>query len=210
MNGPGQPEFRTRRAKKFMKPAFALPFKVLSADAGRFSIAGRLRAAPRGLERLLLYYNDRAESIEQDSPGKGNDMVILLLVLSLAIFLIGLAQWARSGAALWSVLRARKSEAPEDGPEQARQNTELRRMERMTDRLLLSSFKVIGVLAVAMWLFLGLTVLLDLMGINWADRISLTARRFWGSPVYNHAPARPNTPSGRNDILRSLGDKLRK
>ena len=39
-------------------------------------------------------------------------MVILLIIVGLAIFLFGLIQWARGGAALWSLLRLQRDVQP--------------------------------------------------------------------------------------------------
>lgn len=132
-------------------------------------------------------------------------MGVFLGVLGLAIFLVGLVQWARGGAALWSILRLKK-----DAQSAERAQSEIRRAEKATDHFLRSSFRVIGILAVVMWLFLGLTLVLDLMGVNWIDRISGRARAFWGSPVYNQAPVTTHSPASRNSILKSMGEKFRK
>ena len=137
-----------------------------------------------------------------------------MVVVAIAIFLLGLVQWAYSGAALWSVWSLKKdlrsaSRDERDELEEKKED-EIRRTEKRTDQLLMSSFKVIGILAVAMWLFLGLTVVLDLMGINWISTLSYRARTFWGSPVaYTSAPAATRSPV-QNSILKSLGNALRK
>lgn len=138
-------------------------------------------------------------------------MGTLLGVLGAALFLFGLVQWARGGAALWSILRFKRRSQSADTVERAQEYAELRKAEKETDRFLRSSFKVIGILAVVMWLFLGITVLLDFLNIDWLDRLSTRARTFWGSPVYNRAPiTTTHTPTKRNNILRSLGENLRK
>lgn len=136
-------------------------------------------------------------------------MWIFLGVIALAIFLFGLVQWAYSGAALWSVWSLKKDLRSAKRDERAEKEDEIRRTEKRTDQLLMSSFKVLGILAVVMWLFLGVTVVLDLMGINWVSTLSSRARTFWGTPTYNSAPA-TKRPSGQNSILRSLGNALRK
>ncbi len=138
-------------------------------------------------------------------------MGTFLAVFGLAVFLFGLVQWARGGAALWSLLRLKRKARSADSAERTREDAELRRAERATDHFLRSSFRVIGILAIVMWLFLGATVVLDLLGIDWMDRISSRARTFWGSPVYNRAPVTTtHAPTKRNNILKSLGEKLRK
>ena len=130
--------------------------------------------------------------------------------VAIAIFLFGLVQWAYSGAALWSVWNLKKDLRSASRDELEEKEDEIRRTEKRTDQLLMSSFKVIGILAAAMWLFLGLTVVLDLMGINWISTLSSRARTFWGSSaVYTSAPAATRSPV-QSSILKSLGNALRK
>ena len=130
--------------------------------------------------------------------------------VAIAIFLFGLVQWAYSGAALWSVWNLKKDLRSASRDELEEKEDEIRRTEKRTDQLLMSSFKVIGILAAAMWLFLGLTVVLDLMGINWISTLSSRARTFWGSPAaYTSAPAATRSPV-QSSILKSLGNALRK
>ena len=137
-------------------------------------------------------------------------MGILLIIVSLAIFLFGLIQWARGGAALWSLLRLKREARPSNPLKRAWESAEIRRAEKATDQLLRSSFRVIGILAIGMWLFLGLTVLLDLLGVDWVSRISARAQTFWGSPVYNSTPVTTQSPARRGDIMKSLRNSLGK
>ena len=137
-------------------------------------------------------------------------MVILLIIVGLAVFLFGLIQWARGGAALWFLLRLKRGARPSNPLKRAWESAEIRRAEKATDQLLRSSFKVIGILAIGMWLFLGLTVLLDLLGVDWVSRISTRAQTFWGSPVYNRTPATTQSPARRGDIMKSLRNSLGK
>ena len=137
-------------------------------------------------------------------------MVILLIIVGVAVFLFGLIQWARGGAALWSLLRLQRDAQPSNPLRRARESAEIRSAEKMTDQLLRSSFKVLGILAVGMWLFLGVTVLLDLLGIDWVSRISARAQTFWGSPVYNSTPVTTQSPARRGDIMKSLRNSLGK
>lgn len=137
-------------------------------------------------------------------------MWILLGAIAIAIFLFGLVQWAYSGAGLWSVWSLKKGLRFASRREWAEKEDEIRRTEKRTDQLLMSSFKVIGILAVVMWLFLGVTVLLDLLGIDWVSRISARAQTFWGSPAYNSAPVNTQSPARRSDIMKSLRDSLGK
>lgn len=138
-------------------------------------------------------------------------MLVFLGFLLIALFLFGLVQWARGGALLWGLLRLKRNRHASDSHTRIQEEAEIHKAEKATDHFLRSSFKVIGLLAVAMWLFLGLTVLLDLMGINWLDRISSRARTFWGSPVYNQTftPRYRTAPQRQDSILKSLGNRLR-
>ena len=135
-------------------------------------------------------------------------MVILLIIVGVAVF--GLIQWARGGAALWFLLRLKKDAQPSNPLRQARESAEIRNAEKMTDQLLRSSFRVLGILAIGMWLFLGVTVLLDLLGIDWVSRISARAQTFWGSPAYNGTPVTIQSPARRGDIMKSIRNSLGK
>ena len=137
-------------------------------------------------------------------------MWILLGAIAIAIFLFGLVQWAYSGAGLWSVWSLKKALRFASRREWAEKEDEIRRTEKRTDQSLMSSFKVIGILAAVMWLFLGVTVLLDLLGIDWVSRISARAQTFWGSPAYNSAPVTTQSPARRSDIMKSIRDSLGK
>jgi len=143
-------------------------------------------------------------------------MVILLIIVSLAIFLFGLIQWARGGAALWS-LRSLKKDTQSSNPiRRNRKSAEIHSAEEMADRFLRSSFKLLGILAIGMWLFLGVTVLLDLLGIDWISRLSSRARTFWGSSIYSSAPYNSTSVTTQssakrgNKILNSLRNSLKK
>ena len=137
-------------------------------------------------------------------------MVILLIIVGLAVFLFGLIQWARGGAALWFLLRLKKDAQPSNPIRRARKSAEIHSAEKMTDQLLRSSFRVLGILAIGMWLFLGVTVLLDLLGIDWVSHISARAQTFWGSPANNGTPVTIQSPARRGDIMKSLRNSLGK
>lgn len=134
-------------------------------------------------------------------------MWMILAFVGLSVFLIGLLQWARSGASLWRIRTLRRSERHLDRKERERAEGEIRQLERATDRALRTSFKVLGVLAVLMWAFLGATIVFDLLGLGWTDRVSIRARMFWNEGA--HQNTRYNTTE-RNDILRGMGEKMRK
>ena len=128
-----------------------------------------------------------------------------------ALFLFGLVQWARSGAILWDirhllknhpveefVVRRRETPAPRmgidgDAPIVVERDDEsrkrdfvrrsMREMESLFDGLLRSSFRVLGVLALCVWLFVMLSVALDVLELDWMDRLSFTANRILGNPI---------------------------
>ena len=73
------------------------------------------RDAVRGkgpLVQTRLFLEEAGIGLHQRLLRKRIDMGILLIIVSLAIFLFGLIQWARGGAALWSLLRLKKEARP--------------------------------------------------------------------------------------------------
>lgn len=145
-------------------------------------------------------------------------MTELLIVAFGAAFLFGLVQWARGGAILWDVIRfsrRRPQRSPktdeEEGAagEEKREEETLRELESMTDRLLRSSFRVLGILALCVWLFVIATIVSDILGLGWMDRLSFQTNRLWGDPTVR-AGARSSQSGNRNSVLRSLGSGLRK
>ena len=76
----------------------------------------------------------------------------------------------------------------------------MRRLERATDRALLLSFRILGYLAIVLWLMLGASLLMDFLRMDWTSRFR--ARQYWNADT----EAVPD----RNVILRSIGSKLRK
>jgi len=145
-------------------------------------------------------------------------MVGLILVACSALFIYGLVQWARSGTVLWDILQLQKnkqnkpakttivtekksSEAPRtkkpfvsirDLPseESNRGDTDI---EGVMDNLLRSSFKILGILALGVWVFVIASVIIDSLGLNWLDGVSSQANRFWGGNSSN--PTRTNSTS---------------
>ena len=69
-----------------------------------------------------------------------------------------------------------------------------------------SSFRIIAVLAVLVWLFLGITMILDMFGINWISSLSTHAKSYWTQPGME---SQQNSQS-RNDMLRNMGNNLRR
>ena len=127
-----------------------------------------------------------------------------LLVIAGVVFLLGLVQWARSGAILWDVHRLLHHGAPpdaEDKEERLRGETRkeslkksVQSMEMTMDGLLRSSFKLLGILALCVWIFVVFSVIADMMGLDWLDRLSFSANRVLGSPTVRAS----NRPTGFN------------
>ena len=139
-------------------------------------------------------------------------MTILWIVCTV-VFIFGLIQWARSGAVLWDIFHIEENKDPEDLAGKQRKELAIQRMERDSDALLRSSFRIIGVLALATWVFLTLTVVFDSLGIDLIDRLSFKARSFWGSPVVRAGNTNTSAAAGgnrREDLLKSLGGGLRR
>ncbi|MDR3265222.1 MAG: hypothetical protein LBT15_04325 [Synergistaceae bacterium] len=150
-------------------------------------------------------------------------MAELILVICGAVFLFGLVQWARGGAILWDIVRfsrrrpggGKNGAADTDEEKKAaeiRSAKAMRDMERMVDGLLRSSFRVLGVLALFVWLFVAASVVIDALGLDWLDNLSFRANRLWGDPTVRsgYATQSGGAPRGNGNILRSLGSGLRR
>ena len=145
----------------------------------------------------------------------------ILLIVVCVVFLLGLLQWARSGAILWDIhllmkrgqpadeadLDARERAAARESARESRQRT-IRNMEAMMDGFLRSSLRILGLLAICVWAFVIFSVIVDALGLNWLDRVSFSAHRAWSGPT-TRAFSR-STPNFRNDTLRSLGSGVRR
>ncbi|MBQ6774835.1 MAG: hypothetical protein IJP53_00055 [Synergistaceae bacterium] len=133
-------------------------------------------------------------------------MWVLLSFIGVTIFLLGLYQWAQGGASLWRIFRLRREERTLSREERRAAEDEIRQLERTADRTISASFRIIAVLAVLVWVFLGVTMILEMFGINWVSTFSTHARTYWSQPGVE---SQINTPS-RNDMLRNMGNSLRR
>lgn len=134
-------------------------------------------------------------------------MIILLSFLGITVFLFGLYQWASGGAALWRIFSIRKSQKDLTPQEKLSADREIHNLEHSADRAVSNSFRIIAGLAVVVWLFLGLQMLLELFGINMIGKISTTAHQYWAQPQIHNS----NSPTQmRNDMLRNMGNNLRR
>jgi len=149
-------------------------------------------------------------------------MLAILIVIVGVIFLFGLVQWARSGALLWGIYEllhghpssgAAEAEKPHQDTRKEEIQKSIRHMELTMDSLLRSSVKVLGFLAICVWLFVAFSFITDMLDLYWTDRIS-SPNRAIGNPaarsagnVNRSAPARGNV---RNDRMRELGSSFRR
>ena len=133
-------------------------------------------------------------------------MIILLSFIGVTVFLLGLYQWASGGAALWRIFSLRKMEKDLPSEERMQAEREVKQLEQSADRAVSASFRIIAGLAVAVWIFLGLQMILELFGINWVSSLSSRAKNYWSQPGIE---SQQSTPS-RNDMLRNMGNNLRR
>ena len=132
-------------------------------------------------------------------------MFTLLAFVAATIFLLGLWQWAQGGASLWRIFRLQR-EKHSTREEKVQAEREIRELERNADRTITASFRIIAMLAVLVWLFLGVTVVLRMFGVDLVGKLSSHARAYWSQPAVNS-----NSPTQqRNDMLRNMGNSLRR
>jgi len=136
-------------------------------------------------------------------------MWILLGFLGATVFLFGLYQWAQGGATLWRIFRLRREEKEKRFTrEEIREaEKEVQKLEKAADQTISASFRIIAILAVIVWLFFGITMVLDMFGINWVSTFSSRAKSYWSQPGVTDTHL--NT-QGRNDMLRNMGAGIRK
>ena len=132
-------------------------------------------------------------------------MFTLLAFVAATIFLLGLWQWAQGGASLWRIFRLQR-EKHSTREEKVQAEREIRELERNADRTITASFRIIAMLAVLVWLFLGVTVVLRMFGVDLVGKLTTHARAYWSQPAVNS-----NSPTQqRNDMLRNMGNNLRR
>ncbi len=134
-------------------------------------------------------------------------MGILIGFIAATIFLLGLWQWAQGGASLWRIFRLRRDEKNLSREEKAQAENEIKRLEQSADRTITASFRIIAVLAVIVWLVFGVTMILEMFGINWMGYVASTAKAYWSSPATTNSQTMTQQ---RNDMLRNMGNSLRR
>lgn len=132
-------------------------------------------------------------------------MIVIFSFIAVTLFMFGLYQWAKGGANLWQIFRIRKSEKGLTRDERKKLENEVQKLEQATDVTLRTSFRLIGFLTVFLWVVLGATIILDMMGIDWVGRLTTKAQKYWSQTQEN-----TNLSQSRSNMLRSLGNNLRK
>ena len=123
------------------------------------------------------------------------------------IFLLGLFQWAQGGASLWRIFRIKREEKNLTREERRAAEDEIKQLERSADLTISASFRIIAVLAVIVWLFFGVTMLLEMFGINWTSTFATHAKTYWARP---NVDTNISNAQSRNDMLRNMGNSLRR
>ena len=133
-------------------------------------------------------------------------MGFIIGFIAATVFLIGLFQWAQGGASLSRIFRIKRTEKFLSRDEKREAESEIKRLEQAADRTITASFKIIAVLAVIVWIFFGVTMILDMFGINWISSLSTRAKTYWSQPSTDSQ----HSTQQRNDMIRNLGNNLRR
>ena len=133
-------------------------------------------------------------------------MVVIFAFIAATIFLAGLYQWALGGASLWQIFRIRRGEKEMSSEEKQAAEREVKQLEESADRTISSAMRIIAVLAVLVWLFLGVTMILEMLGINWASSMFTRAKSYWSAPGMESHLSTQN----RNETLRNMGNSFRR
>ena len=133
-------------------------------------------------------------------------MVTLFAFIGATIFLIGLYQWALSGASLWQIFSIRRGEKEMTRDEKKEAEREVKKLEEAADRTISASLRIIAILAVLVWLFLGVTMILEMFGINWVSSVYVRAKTYWTAPGMESHLSIQN----RNETLRNMGNSFRR
>ncbi len=132
-------------------------------------------------------------------------MGLLFAFIAATVFLIGLYQWALGGASLWRIFSIRREEKSMSSDEKLIAEREVKQLEQSADKTISASLRIIAVLAVIMWLFLGVTMILDWFGINWVSSMYSRAKSYWAAPNSSQ-----QSTQNRNETLRNMGNSFRR
>ena len=133
-------------------------------------------------------------------------MGMLFAFIGATVFLLGLYQWALGGASLWRIFSIRRGEKSMSSDEKAEAERQVKQLEQSADRTISASLRIIAVLAVIVWIFLGVTMILDWFGINWVSSMYSRAKSYWSAPGTQSQQATQT----RNDTLRNMGNSFRR
>ncbi len=107
---------------------------------------------------------------------------------------------------MWRIFRIRRGEKDMTGDEKRAAEREVKQLEESADRTISASLKITVALAVLVWLFLGVTMILEMFGINWVSSMYSRAKSYWVSPS---SESRISTQN-RNETLRNMGNSFRR
>lgn len=136
-------------------------------------------------------------------------MFWVIALICVTIFIFGLLNWARGGAGLFQIFKIRRRESSLTEEEREAAEREVKRLERAADNSIRASFKIIGILAIVIWLFLAVTVIFNMLGINWFSELSSRAHLYWHGSSITHTGHPVNSAAARNDILRGMSGNLK-
>lgn len=133
-------------------------------------------------------------------------MGILFAFIAATVFLLGLYQWALGGASLWRIFSIRRGEKSMSREEKQQAEREVKQLEQSADRTISASLRITAILAVLVWLFLGVTMILEFFGINWVSSMYSRAKSYWVAP----GTQSQQSTQTRNDTLRNMGNSFRR
>ena len=133
-------------------------------------------------------------------------MGILLAFIAATVLLFGLYQWALGGASLWQIFSLKRGQKSMSADEKKEAEREVKRLEQSADRTISASLRITVWLAVILWLFLGVTMILDWFGINWMSALYSRAKSYWVAP----GTSSQQSTQSRNDTLRNMGNSFRR
>lgn len=136
-------------------------------------------------------------------------MLWIIALIAATIFIFGLLNWARGGAGLFQIFKIKRREDSLSEAERAAAEREVKRLEQAADNSIRASFRIICGLAIFIWLFLAVTVILNLMGIDLPSELSSRARTYWVGSTTNHSGHVQGSAAARNDILRGMSGQLK-
>ena len=107
---------------------------------------------------------------------------------------------------MWRIFRIKRTEKFLSRDEKREAENEIKKLEQSADRTITASFKIIAMLAVLVWIFFGITMILDMFGINWISSLTTRAKTYWAQPQVENQ----HSTQQRNDMIRNLGNNLRR